>query len=379
MGTGSLIFEKWGHAALCIEYSGSQAQGICYNYGTTDFTRPIKVVWDFVRGEGLFWVSRDTPRRMIARYRSYDRSMWRQVLPLTPEQAVNAARTLAHAAMPENRHYIYHHFFDNCTTRIRDIIDEVTDGALRRDSSDKLGPTFRDYSRQGFAEMTWALIGTDYLLGRQADLQPDRWQVMFLPDFLRQHVTERLGAEPELVYERRGPAFSQDPGMGGRGFMFLLALLLAVPVAVTRWRGRFERLGIAAAIVPSFLFSFVVWGLPAISSLEALRYNEVLLVYCPLDLALLVLGQKRRQVYAQLRVAWLVAVSLLCAVGVFTQPLWAPIALVFVPLIVIAIPVFPEKSSSVTDDATGSTHRAGAAKSGVGNPGKGKKKGKKRR
>lgn len=343
MGEGELVFEKWGHAALCVERPGSPVRGICYNYGTTDFTRPVGVVWDFVRGKGRFWVSRDSEENMIQRYMGYDRSLWRQVLPFTPEQAMLAAARLEHEALPENRYYIYHHYFDNCTTRVRDIIDAVTDGALRKDTAGKLGPTYRDYSRHGFAELTWALIGTDLLLARQADEQPNLWQAMFLPEVLREHVTERLGAKPELIYEHQGRTFSHDPGMGGRGYLFGMAIVLAAIVALARWRGRFERLALAIMVMPLFLITVVVWGLPMISKIEALRYNEVLLVFLPLDLALPFLRKERRQRYAQLRVGWLALVSLLCAIGVLTQPLWASIALVFAPFAVIAAPVFPTR------------------------------------
>lgn len=368
MGTGELVFEKWGHTAVCVEYPGPKPPSICYNYGSTDFTNPGGVIWDFLRGAGKFWVSRDYPGNMIRRYMGYDRSLWRQVLPLSDERALRAANTLAEAALPENRYYIYHHFFDNCSTRVRDIIDQVTDGELRRDTDHILGPTYRDYSRQGFADMTWALLGTDYLLARQADEQPTLWEVMFLPDFLRDHVTERFGVEPELIYQRRGPDFSTDPGLGGRPSLFLLALFLALLVALARWSGRRERLAIAVAVTPLFLLSVMIWGLPVISSIEALRYNELLLVYLPLDLALVFLDPERRQRYARMRLVWLAGVSLLCAIGVFTQPLWVPIALVFAPLAVLAAPTFPHRTggSASPGDMVSSSSRDRDGRSSLG-------------
>ena len=361
MGTGELVFEKWGHSAVCVEYARSRPQSICYNYGATDFTSTARVVWDFVRGKALFWVSRDYPEDMIRRYMGYDRSLWRQVLPFTDEQALRAASTLAEAARPENRGYIYHHFFDNCSTRVRDIIDQVTDGELRRDTDHVLGPTYRDYSREGFAEMTWGLLGTDYLLARQADEQPTLWQAMFLPDFLRDHVAGRFGVEPEPIYHRRGPPFSRDPGLGGRPLLFGIAVFLALMVGLARWLGRLERLAVAVALLPSFLLSLVVWGLPIISSIEALRYNELLLVYVPVDLAVVFLDGPRRHRYAQLRIVWLAGVSLLAAIGVFTQPLWGPIVLVFAPLAVIAAPTFPHRARASGSRADG--HRPGSGQS----------------
>ena len=379
MGTGALVFEKWGHAAICVEYPRPLPPSVCYNYGSTDFTSPVEVIWDFVRGAGVFWVSTDDPAYMIERYMGYDRSLWRQVLPLSDEQAIRAANILADAALPENRNYIYHHFFDNCSTRVRDIIDQVTDGQLRPGTDHIVGPTYRDYSRQGFAEMTWALIGTDYLLARQADEQPTLWQAMFLPDVLRDQVTERFAAEPKLIYQRRGPDFSTDPGHGGRPLLFVVALFLALLVALARWYGRHQRLAIAVAVTPPFLISVVVWGLPAISSIEALRYNEALLVHLPLDLALIWLAPARRQRYAQLRTAWLAGISILSAVGLFTQPLWAPIALVFAPLAVIAAPTFPHRIHSDPSGSDQAEHETGAVSDRTGRQASKKKAGQSRK
>src|SRR5690606_34050287 len=46
MGKCSVVWEKFGHAALCVEYRPeSRRPSLCYNYGTTDFTAPVSVGW----------------------------------------------------------------------------------------------------------------------------------------------------------------------------------------------------------------------------------------------------------------------------------------------------------------------------------------------
>lgn len=336
MGQGEILFEKFGHAALCLRYENSPQKDACFNYGTSNFADPLPLVWGFLRGEANFWVSRIRPAAMLAFYKQEDRTIWRQKLPLTPEQARAIEAKLLSDIRPENRYYNYHHFYDNCTTRLRDIIDEATQGALSQDSGEKVGPTFREFGRQGFAEQLWILVASDFLLGRHADQQPDVWQAMFLPDYLRAEVEKRLGAVPEVVYERQGRPFSQDEGTG-RGFVVLSALLLALPVFLLR-KSRLLRLGVALCAVPLGLLGILVWGLALISSLAELRWNEAVLLFVPFDLALPFLGLELRQRYAQVRVVVILLVSVGLALGVFRQPLWVPSLVAFLPLLLLALP-----------------------------------------
>ncbi len=357
MGQGPLLVERFGHAALCVCYPPPGEEGcipkhprprrrppgtpkdICYNYGTTDFAHPLSLGWGFLRNRAEFWVEPWDPMRMLMVYRHKDRSLWRQRLPVTPEQAREMAEMLAYDELPENRTYNYHHFYDNCTTRLRDIIDRATDGKLR-EGTEKIfpGPSFRDFSRQGFAGIDWMLVVTDLIMGRRGDIVPNLWQAMFLPDFLRQEVTDKFGVEPVLLYQRKGPPFPQDAGNDGRGWIFLFGFLVMVPIAITRWRGRFQRSGLIPAAIVLGLVGFIVWFLAVISALPEIRYNEVLLVCMPFDFALPFLGEARRRRYARIRLAILLAVSLLLAVGLFLQPLWITIVAVALPLGVVALP-----------------------------------------
>jgi len=357
MGQGETLAERFGHAALCVCYPATPGEGClstrprrgrrsrgpsmpddkCYNYGTTDFSQPLSLGWGFLRGRAEFWVEAWKPARMMRAYMRKDRTLWLQRLDLPAEQRLEMARMLEHDDQPENRYYKYHHFYDNCTTRVRDIIDKAVGGKLREGTEGKPGPTFRDYSRQGFAEMKWMLLVTDLIMGRHGDIQPDLWQLLFLPDYLRAQVTENLGFEPELIYERRGRAFAQE-GPSGRGWVVLLAFLIGIPALVTRLLRRRERNGLIPAAVVLGLLGLIVWVMAGVSTLAELRYNEALFVFVPADVVLPFLGAHRRMRYAQIRVAMLMLVSILVAVGLFLQPLWILILLAFLPLMPTALP-----------------------------------------
>ena len=77
--------------------------------------------------------------------------MWSQKLDLLPEQARKIEARLWSDIKEENRYYIYHHFDDNCTTRLRDMIDEATGGKLREGSGGAHPLTFRQFGASGLA------------------------------------------------------------------------------------------------------------------------------------------------------------------------------------------------------------------------------------
>jgi hypothetical protein len=274
MGVGQALFERFGHAAMCLHFPDRPSADRCYNYGTADFQTPLPLSWAFLRGRADFWVATTTPALMMAHYRALDRTVWRQRLPLSEEQAHEISRMLRHDARPENRHFTYHHFDDNCTTRLRGLIDDATDSALADGSDGAVDFSYRDAVRRGFAEESAILIASDLFLGRRADRAPSLWEAMFLPTILRDEVTARFGAEAIVVYQRQGRAIdTADPGALGRLFFLLLGLLLMVPIALSWWTRRFERIAVALSAVPLGVVGLVAWTIAIASSLPELRWN----------------------------------------------------------------------------------------------------------
>jgi hypothetical protein len=334
-GEGESLFEKWGHAALCLAYPKRDA--ICFNWGVTNFAATSELVWGFLRGKQVFWLEAEPKSTMLAFYEVEDRDVWQQTLALSPEQARDVeTRVLAQLDGP-GRYYIYDHFFDNCTTRIRDIVDHATGGGLSHESSEhgRLPLTFRELGYRGLAEYPLLRGLADFLIGRSLDRRPTMWQGMFHPDVLRSELYVRLGATPELLARRTGPAFP-DTGSSGRWPMFAIALVFALPLAFARWRKRFERAALAWATVWLAGWGVLIWTLAAVSGIVGIRYNEVALVLVPFDLALPFLSAVHRRKYARARVLGLLLVSMLCSIGMLHQPMWVPLLSALIPLALIS-------------------------------------------
>ena len=363
MGIGTLAWERHGHIALCVRYRDPR-KDICFNYGIGSFHQPVAMAWGFFRGTDSFWAGEQTIDALIQIYAGRNRTVWAQPIPLEPAQKekVIAALYRDTAALPDRRdlrppgtnlYYAYDHFWDNCTTRVRDILDDATGGALRSlTDTETDGKTFRDLARDGFWGMRGFLLITDVAMGRVTDRVPDYWERMFLPQFLREGVEKKWGIKPIILFQRQpelerpelaGTDTKADTdGNGlmnveedtehasGRALLFFLLLLLTVPAIAGRYFQRFQRSTLAFAILPQFLLGGILWFLAIISPLPYVMWNESLLVLLPLDLLLLILEPEKRKLYARGRVAMLGLYVLLNLIGVMKQPI---LMLVIWPLV----------------------------------------------
>jgi hypothetical protein len=329
-GRGELIFEKFGHTALCIDYNEEGRETVCFNYGVTDFTMGgASLTWNFIRGKQKFFVEPIPLSGMVSFYRQEDRTIWRQALPLPPDQARAIEAKLLFDIRPENRFYIYDHFADNCTTRLRDIIDVATGGRLKVDTDRAFPLTFRDMGMRGLAELPPLIAFGDFAVGRELDKHITLWQAMFHPYILRDHVEAVFGVAPTLVYERRGPPIPED-GPTDRLWSLLIGLAFALPLVAARITGKGERAAVALATIPLTLVGIIIWTAAIISTIPGLRWNEAIFLYVPFDIVMPFLSARRLQQYARVRLGMVIVVSLVRAVGIFLQPLWVPIVIAFV-------------------------------------------------
>jgi len=324
IGNGSLVWGRHGHITVCVRY-GDPHTDRCYHYALADFEHPWSMVAGYFRGDRSFWAGFEAYDNMVHRYRDLmDRSIWVQPLPLTDAQVREFIARLEHDITDDNKYYSYDHFHNNCTTRIRDIIDDVTGHALSTMDEPIDGRSFRDFAREGFFDSRWLELATDLAMGPDTDRVPNYWERMFLPQYLREAIAKRFGVQPIAAYTRRGPPAPSD-GADGRIVLMLFGLLAAAPVAVARWRGRFERVALGAAIAPYVLAGGLLAFLATISPLPYVRWNEAILVWLPIDVLLVALRPARRRVYARARVAMLGAIALGLLVGIVKQPLLAPL------------------------------------------------------
>ncbi|MFO0728175.1 MAG: DUF4105 domain-containing protein [Myxococcota bacterium] len=321
-GIGSDPFSHFGHAAICVR---EPERDRCFNFGTADFSTPVPLTLGFLRGQADFWVSVVDRKRTLDWYASEDRTIESQALTsLTATEARDLAALLEASAAPDVRFYRYNHFADNCTTRIRDLLDRATQGRLRAATFDRpSGRSFRDYVEQGFADDLLLLMLSQVMVGRAVDRPATTWEALFLPAELRDAVERVYGAEPVALFRS---SHHQTPLGFPRGSLAILGLgVLGALLVSMSARTKRPRLGAAIALACPILLGLLIDAVAAYSIQPELRVNEALLVLSPLDVLALHRGAGGLA-WRRFRLGMLGLLLILKASGVLLQPLWAPIA-----------------------------------------------------
>jgi hypothetical protein len=187
MGQGTYIWEKFGHNAIWII---DEARGIdvAYNWGLFDFDEP-GYIGRLIRGNMMYWMQGFNGQAMANAYVGDNRSIWVQELNLTPMQKAELIAFTEWNSRDENKYYRYDYYRDNCSTRVRDALDRVLGGALRRALEGKAtGTTYRMHTERLTADMLAEYSGLVLALGPSTDRPIDAWEESFLPVPLMEHL-----------------------------------------------------------------------------------------------------------------------------------------------------------------------------------------------
>ena len=330
MQPGTVFFERFGHDALVVVDPATGA-ATSYNFGFFDPDEP-GFISNFVFGRMRYRLQALPFADDMAYYRDVGRGVSIQWLNLSDAQARHLAAALAENARPENAHYGYEYFTDNCATRVRDAIDDALGGALRRQVGGRSrGSTYRSESVRLASPAPWMWLGFDIGLGPAADQPLSVWQESFVPMRLADALREAKGsngrplvlAEEQILPHRIAP----EPAEAPRPWWPWALAGVAIAVIVLLAARRAPRV-VAAAALPFWGVCTVLGALMLfIWIFTAHRFgwaNHNLLLFNPLCLLLLPGGWR----IARGRAAgiwfgrWLLVVAACTVVALFL--LWLP-------------------------------------------------------
>ena len=310
------VYSIYGHTALHW-HDLRTGYHYVFNYGVFDFNKP-HFVWRFVMGHTDYRLECTSHfAAWCDYYRKWGSSVEEQVLALTPTEK----RRLQEALAKNLQHpvYRYNFFYDNCSTRPRDIVERCLEGRVSYGTDQADGPTLREMVHQCAVNSPWTAFGNDLLLGVMADRPTTQRVRQFLPACLSRDldsaVVDRKGRMQPLVLRRvthvQPGAQQHESGFPLSPFACtLLLLLISTVIAAYEWRT--ERIqvwwdallmlvtGLCGCILTLMIFS----EHPATSiNLQLLMLNPLQLLFIPA-----VLKRKKTrwfQVYALLLLLFL--------------------------------------------------------------------------
>jgi hypothetical protein len=327
IGPAASFPTRFGHSLLCVR-EGDAGDATCYDYGVPDRSELVHMGWTASRGIPSFVPVKVSENFALGFFRSQQRQIERQRLPLGEDEAKKLAAALDDD-VASGRAYAYHPYWANCATKLRDHLDAATNGRLRPGPASIPTGTFREYSEEGNSGRIELLTPMALFLGEESDRTPTPWEAMFLPALLRDGVADRFGVPPEKIAERIQATVPTSRAVG-RIVIAFVALVVFALIRIAARRRRLDRaLQIAGfvlggtAVLVDMVSALVVW--PEVS------HNWALALLLPTDLALLfpsVVARSPRVLsgYLKVRLGMAAAAAVLEIAGVAHQPL-LPLAL----------------------------------------------------
>jgi hypothetical protein len=249
-GPGTDTYSIYGHSALRIVIPEKQTD-IVYNWGVFDFNT-THFAWKFAKGRLDYMLDTEIFNGFLKGYFFEKRYVYSQKINIDAKETRKLIEFINENLKPENIRYRYDFFYDDCTTRIRDLLEKSIGDKLKYPppESGKL-PTFRDLVGKYQNPYPWLKFGVDLLMGSSADKRASFRDRMFLPidmkDELSKSVIHRsdkmipLLQNPEVLLDFDAPVIRQK-FLISPPFIFTFAIILILILAALTKRRKIIRI-----------------------------------------------------------------------------------------------------------------------------------------
>ena len=290
-GPGDEVYSLYGHTAL--RYRDSRSTDVVVNYGLFSFEQDWFIL-RFLFGITDYRMGIIPFQPFLEAYQEEGRWVKEQTLNLTAAEKYAIGKAIF--TMPESeRVYRYNYFYNNCTTKARDLVASHLQGTLVYQPCRDKHATFRSMTHQWNAGFPWSRLGNDLLLGIQADRPTSKTEQQFLPDSLSRDfataiIVDTNGSKRQLVSKTTMLYGADTPTAQTSSHPFTPTLcawlLFFATLAVARGEHNTHKLlwgydallwvaqGLAGLILLAMLFS----------QHPTVRINFQILIFCPLSL-----------------------------------------------------------------------------------------------
>jgi hypothetical protein len=175
------VYALFGHTAIRVRDDSTKVDAV-FNYGFFDPSQP-HFYYNFVRGKTDYILGETSFKDFLFEYDYKGQQVIEQEIALSTVEKQQLYDALFVNALPEDRGYRYNYFYDNCSTRPRDMIEKYTNGVIAYLPTPQ-NQTYRDLLHERLDGYSWVIFGIDLLIGTEADRTIDLREKMFLPSYL---------------------------------------------------------------------------------------------------------------------------------------------------------------------------------------------------
>ncbi len=313
------IYSLYGHTAIRYEDKASKTD-IVVNYGMFSFKKPFFVA-RFVLGLTDYEMGIQDFNDFCYEYQYFGSQVTQQEINLTPEEKGELLKALQDN-YANARVYRYNYFYNNCTTKARDIILKSINGKIEYKNAIDKSVSFRDLIHGCNANYSWASFGNDLLLGFKADMQTTREEQQFLPDnlmrdFGQAKIVSADGSARPLVKNTEIIVKGNDHAIAGKTkvtpqFVFITLLLLIAAIVVAEFKTKKRFLWVDISLLLASGLAGLILFVMLFSEHPTTSTNLQIFILCPLNLywAIYIIKNKRNE--RKLRKAWTFLSIMLC-------------------------------------------------------------------
>ena len=315
---GNEIYSLFGHSAIRVLDEERNIDEV-YNYGTFDgFEDNFEL--KFAKGQLDYSLSKQTLEGFLYEYQYYNRSVWEQILNIPQNKKQEIYNFLLENNLPENRKYRYDFFYDNCATRLRDILENILGDELSFGKHQWHNQfTFRQIIDKDLIKTPYTHFGIDLVLGQRIDVKASSYDLMFHPIYL-QEVLEKsqrngqpLVSKTNIIHQATEKAeFKED-----KTLIYIMWCIFIIGALLTMFRvdglGKLLDTLISYILALLGVFLIIMWfG----TDHPATKYNWNILWANPLLLYLpFAIKQKHKNYFRAM-----LAIYFLTTVGAFILP-----------------------------------------------------------
>ncbi len=178
------LYSAFGHSGIRI-YDPLNKLDIAFDYGVFDFDQE-NFFLNFALGKLYYALGLRRFEPWKQRMIQEDRYIIEQKLNLNLQQRQKLFNALKENYKPENRHYYYNYIYDNCATRIPEIIkSSFGDDVAFNHPYVEGDKTYRDLMDMYLDQQPWGDFAIDLGLGVGVDKVATPEGYMFLPDYVQ--------------------------------------------------------------------------------------------------------------------------------------------------------------------------------------------------